>query len=68
LGASSASSAHQPAVIVKQLLRPVAAHPGFELLDVLGVLGVDQQRHLVGAERALDLDAVNDLRSGPALG
>ena len=44
----------QPPVIVKQLMRPVTAHPRFELLDVLGVLCIDQQRHLVGAERALD--------------
>ena len=35
-------------------MRGVAAHPG--------------QRHLVGAERPLDLETVHDLRAGPALG
>jgi hypothetical protein len=38
LGRQLGELCHQPAVIVKQLLRPVAAHPGFELRDVLGVL------------------------------
>ena len=35
---------------------------------MLGMLGVDQERHLVRPEGALDLQAVDDFRSRPALG
>ena len=58
----------QPAVLVEQLLGPVALHPALELGDVFGVLGVHQERHLVGSERALDRQAVDDLGPRPALG
>ena len=52
---------------VEQFFRPVALHPALELLDVIGMLGIDQERHLVRSKRALDLQAVDDLRSRPAL-
>jgi hypothetical protein len=35
---------------------------------MLKMIGIDQQRHLVGTERAFNLQAVDDLRAGPALG
>jgi len=35
---------------------------------MLGVLGVDDDRHLVGSKGPLDLQAVDDLGAGPALG
>ena len=35
---------------------------------MVGVLGIDQDRHLVRTEGALDLQAVDDFRSRPALG
>ena len=58
----------QAAAGVEQLLGLVASHPALELLDVLGMLGIDEQRHLVRPEGPLDLQAVDHLRSGPALG
>ena len=59
---------HEAAISIEQLLRLVALHPAFELLDMIGMLGVHQERHLVRSERALDLQAIDDLRSGPAFG
>ena len=59
---------HEPATFIEQLLGLVAFHPAFELLDMLGMLGIHQQRHLVRSERALDLEAIDDFRSRPALG
>ena len=59
---------HQPARVVEQLLGPVALHPALEEPDMVRVLRIDEQRHLVGAESALDLQAVDDLRPRPALG
>jgi hypothetical protein len=58
----------QPAALVEQLLWLVAAHPALENLDVLGLLLEVGDRHLVGAEGALDLDPVDLLGPGPALG
>ena len=68
LGGQLGQVRHEAAVGIEQLLRPVALHPVFQLPDVLEVIGVDQQRHLVGPERALDLQAVDDFRARPALG
>ena len=59
---------HEPAILVEQFLGLVALHPAFEQLDMIGMVGIDQQRHLVRSEGALDLQAVDDFRSGPALG
>jgi len=56
----------QPAVGVEQLLGFVAAHPAVQLLDMPGVLAVDQQRDLVGVEGALDRQPVDHFRAGPA--
>ena len=57
----------QPPGLIEQFVGFVTAHPAVELFDVSGMLLVDEQRHLMGPERALDLQAVDDLRSGPAL-
>ena len=62
------SSATSAPSLVEQLLGPVAAHPRLEQREVLRVrratLG---ERHLVRAPRALDRQAVDLLRAGPAL-
>ena len=58
----------EPAGGVEQLLGLVAFQPGFELLQMLGILLRVGQRHLMGAEGAFDLLAVDDLGAGPALG
>ena len=49
VGASAASSGLQRAVVVEQLLGPVAPHPLFEHAHVLGILVHLGDRHLVGA-------------------
>ena len=54
------------AIFIEQLLRTVAPHPLFELLEVLGVLEVGN-RHLMGAPRPLDRLAVDELGARPAL-
>ena len=59
---------YKTAIFIEQFLGLVALHPAFKLLDVLGMLGIHQQRHLVRSERALDLQAINDFRSRPTLG
>ena len=59
---------HQPAVLIEQFLGLIALHPAFELLDMFGMLGIHEQRHLVRPEGALDRQAVDFLRPGPALG
>ena len=55
------------AVVVEALLGPVAAQPALELREVLGVLAHARERHLMGAKRPLDRDAVDLARAGPAL-
>ena len=59
---------HEPAIFIEQFLGLVAFHPAFQLLDMIGMLGIHQQRHLVRSEGALDLQAVDYFRSRPALG
>ena len=59
---------HEPAIFIEQLLGLVAFHPAFKLLDMIGMLGIHQERHLVRSEGALDLQAIDDFRSRPALG
>ena len=56
----------QPSGGVEQFLRPIAFHPVFEDFQVLGLVHV-AHRHLVRAERAFGLQAVDDFRAGPAL-
>ena len=58
----------QTAIRIEEFFRFVTLHPGFQLLHMIRMLGIHQKRHLVRAERALDLQAVDDLRSRPALG
>src|SRR5665213_985931 len=53
-------------VFIEQILRPVAPHPLFELLEVLGILEVGN-RHLMGAPSPLDRLAVDELGTRPAL-
>ncbi len=55
------------AVVVEELADRVGPHPPLELREVLGFLAHFRERHLVRAPRALDGEAVDDLRAGPAL-
>ena len=57
----------QRAVESEQFLRPVAAHPLFEELDVLGLLHV-AERHLMRTPVAFGLQPVDGLGAGPAFG
>ena len=59
---------HEPAMLIEEFLRLVALHPAFQLLHVVGMIGVHQQRNLMRPESALDLQAVDYFRSRPALG
>ena len=58
----------QAPLLVEQLLRPVAPQPVLQQLEVLGMGGRVGERHLVRTESALDLQAVDHLGPGPALG
>ena len=68
LGASSASSGFQAALFIEEFLRPVASHPVFQQLEVFGMGGRIGERHLVRTECAFNLQAIDHLRSRPALG
>jgi hypothetical protein len=57
----------QPSLVVEQLVRAIAAQPGFELGQVRGILVHGGERHLMGAPEALDLMTVHLLGAGPAL-
>jgi hypothetical protein len=50
---------YQAAIIIEQLLGLVAFHPAFKLLDVIGMLWIHQERHLMRSERTLDLEAID---------
>ena len=41
-------------MLIKQFFRLVAFHPAFKLLEVIRMLVIHQERHLVGPEGALD--------------
>ena len=58
----------QAALLVEEFLRPVAPQPVFQQLEVFGMGGRVGERHLVRTEGAFDLQAIDDLRSRPALG
>ena len=58
----------QPALLIEEFLRPVAPQPVFQQLEVLGMGGRVGERHLVRAEGAFHLQAVDHLGSRPALG
>ena len=57
----------QAALAVKELLRPVAPHPVFQKLEVLGMGGRVGERHLVSTKGAFNLQAVYHLWARPAL-
>ena len=57
---------HEPAVLVEKFFWLVAFHPAFKLLEMIGMLRIHQERHLVRAKGALDLQAIDDFRSRPA--
>ena len=63
VGASAASSGMSRPSSSKSSSRLVALHPALELGDVLGMCCVHEERHLVRPERALDLQAIHDLRA-----
>ena len=59
----------QPALLIEELLGPVAPQPLFKLLEMFGRRrGGYGERNLVRSERALDWSAVHDFRPGPAFG
>ncbi len=68
LGRKLGQFGDQPPTFVEQLLGLVALHPTFELRNVFGMLGIDEERHLVRPEGSLDLKPIDDLRPRPALG
>jgi hypothetical protein len=53
-------------LLVEQLLRLVALHPVFELLQMFRIFEI-RNRNLVRAPRALDRQSIDEFRSGPAL-
>jgi hypothetical protein len=57
----------ETAVFVEELLGMVAAHPLLEQCELRRVIPHVCERHLVGAEGALDRQAVRFRRAGPAL-
>src|SRR5947207_8394603 len=58
----------QPTLLVKQLLRPVAAQPLLQHSQVRRLLVQLGQRHLMGAPEPLDLVPVDLLWAGPSFG
>ena len=59
---------YEPAIFIEQFFGLVALHPAFEQLDVIGMLGINQKRHLMRPERALDFQTVDDFRPVQPLG
>ena len=49
----------QPAVFIKELLRPVALQPIFQHLQVFGMGSRVRERHLVRPERAFNLQSIH---------
>jgi hypothetical protein len=48
--------------LIKKLVRSVTSHPDLKLAEMFrmfGMLGIDQQRNLMGPKGALDLAAIN---------
>ena len=56
---------HESAILIEQFFRAVTLHPAFELLEMIGMIGIHKQWHLVRTERALNLQTIDDLRSRP---
>jgi len=59
---------YQAAIFIEQFLSLVTLHPTFKLRHMIGVPGIHDERHLMRSEGALDLEAIDDFRSRPALG
>ena len=59
---------HESSILIKQFFGLVAFHPAFKLLNMIRMLCIHQDRHLVRSERALDLQAVDDFRPVQPLG
>ena len=57
----------QPAVLVEELLGPVAAHPLLEPASLVFAVPNSGERNLVRPPRSLDRNAVDLSRAGPAL-
>ena len=58
----------QSALLIEEFLRPVAREPVFQQLQVFRMSRRVRERHLVRAERAFNLLAIDHLRSRPTLG
>ncbi len=58
----------QAALFIEELFGSVAPQPVFQELEVFGMCGRVGERHLVRPEGAFDRQAIDYLRSGPALG
>ena len=59
---------HETSMLIEQFFCLVAFHPAFKLLEMIRMLGIHQDRYLMRPERALNLQAIDDFRSCPALG
>jgi hypothetical protein len=66
LGGQLGQLRSQSALPIEQLLRPVALEPVFQQLQVLGVVRVHGNGHLMRAEGAFDWKTIDPLRAGPA--
>ena len=67
LGAKFGQFRFQAALLIEEFLRPVALQPVLQQLEVFG-MRPRVERHLVRTEGAFDLQPIDDLRPGPALG
>src|SRR5664279_873047 len=56
------------AILIEELLRLVASHPGFKDLEMFGIFPDRCEGHLVRTEGAFDWNSIHFLRTGPSLG
>src|SRR5690242_13026186 len=68
LGRKRSQLRNESADLVEERFRLIAAHPGFQLGQMLRVGAHVRQWHLMRAERALDWLTIHHLRSRPPLG
>ena len=68
LGRQLSQFRFQATLRIEKLLRPVALQPVFKEFEVLGMGRRIGERHLMRTECAFDLQAIDHLRSRPALG
>ena len=59
---------NQPAPLIEKLVRVVALQPGFEHLEMFGIVAHIGQRNLVRAKRSFHGQSVDHLGTGPTLG